>query len=59
MTTSAYDDVVLLHAGRILPDGTPTNPIAETSAQSTDLEGLVREVGVLWQRLDAAATKNL
>ncbi|MGW0732354.1 hypothetical protein [Streptomyces sp. NPDC002851] len=61
VTNSHYDDVVLLHAGHIRADGiTPTDPVVETSAQSTDVEALLREMDRLWRRLDdAPAPKTL
>jgi hypothetical protein len=59
VTTSAYDDVVLLHAGNILADGTPTAPDVETSAQSTDMEGLLRGLERLWHRLGEGDAKHL
>jgi hypothetical protein len=59
VTTSPYDDVVLLHAGNILPGGTPTAPLAETSAQSSDLDALLRELERLWQRLGGNDAKHL
>jgi len=49
--TYGHGDVVLLHAGTIRADGTPTAPVAETSVQSTDMDGLLRELERLWGRL--------
>ncbi|MFJ7497835.1 hypothetical protein ACIQZB_43480 [Streptomyces sp. NPDC097727] len=42
--------VVLLAAGTVT-GGTPGDPVAETSATATDLDGLLGEVDLLWQRL--------
>ncbi|MFD5430295.1 hypothetical protein [Streptomyces sp. NPDC127084] len=50
--TYGHGDVVLLHAGTIRPDGTPTAPVAETSAHSTDMDGLLQELQRLWDRVD-------
>ncbi|MFJ1847049.1 hypothetical protein [Streptomyces sp. NPDC088146] len=48
--TLAPDDLVLLAAGHVV-DGTPADPGAETSAMSTDMESLLAELDLLWQRL--------
>ncbi|WP_148022540.1 hypothetical protein [Streptomyces sp. OR43] len=53
ISTASSDSLVLLHAGHILTGGTPTNPVAESSATSTHLAGVLGEVEVLWQQLDA------
>lgn len=57
--TYDHDDVVLLHAGTIQADGTPTTSAVETSAQSTDMEGLLAGLERLWERLGAGDTKQL
>ncbi|WP_406416488.1 hypothetical protein OH809_38780 [Streptomyces sp. NBC_00873] len=48
--TLAPDDLVLLAAGHVV-DGTPGNPEVETSATGSDLESLLAELDLLWQRL--------
>lgn len=57
--TYGHDDVVLLHAGTIRADGTPTAPIVETSAQSTDMDGLLQELERLWERLGTGGAEHL
>ncbi|KOG26158.1 hypothetical protein [Streptomyces viridochromogenes] len=47
--TYGANDVVLLHAGDIREDGTPASPVTETSAQSKDMEGLLRELQRMWE----------
>lgn len=49
--TTVSGDLVYLHAGHILK-GAPTDPATETSAQTSDMKGLLEEVDVLWQTLD-------
>ncbi|MBB1245004.1 hypothetical protein GL263_15715 [Streptomyces durbertensis] len=51
VTLSRYDGSVLLHAGAIGPDGTPTDPLAEASTSSSDIESVLEQVEALWQRL--------
>lgn len=49
--TAVSGDLVYLHAGRIL-DGVPSAPVAQSSAQLSDMESLLGEVDLLWQALD-------
>ncbi|MFD8851852.1 hypothetical protein [Streptomyces sp. NPDC059604] len=54
ITTVPGGDLVHLHTGRIRA-GAPSDPVAESSAQSSDMPALLGEVDLLWKRLD----KNL
>ncbi|WP_266738585.1 hypothetical protein [Streptomyces sp. NBC_00378] len=49
--TTVSGDLVYLHAGHILK-GVPTDPVTETSAQTSDMKLLLGEVDLLWQTLD-------
>ncbi|MBB1252537.1 hypothetical protein H3146_03995 [Streptomyces sp. OF3] len=51
VTLSRHDGSVLLHAGAIEPDGTPTAPLTEASSSSSDIEIVLEQVEALWQRL--------
>ncbi|MFD8822085.1 hypothetical protein ACFV1C_06975 [Streptomyces sp. NPDC059605] len=51
ITTVPGGDLVHLHAG-LIRDGAPSDPVAESSAQTSDMKGLLGEVDLLWQRLD-------
>ncbi|WP_367435182.1 hypothetical protein [Streptomyces celluloflavus] len=55
INTSAYDTTVELFAGRWIPGGPPTDPLAVSGLlDGTDPEQLVAAVEKLWQRLDTA-----
>ncbi|MEV8547662.1 hypothetical protein [Streptomyces sp. NPDC051572] len=47
------------HAGTIRADGTPTASVAETSAHSTDMDGLLQELERLWKRRDSGGPPHL
>lgn len=60
--TYGNNDFVLLPAGNIRDDGAPTSPIAETAAQSTDMDRVLAEVQrmrELWERMNANDRKTL